>query len=95
MGTTEGDISPYGMADAAGNIQDWCLDRYSPDGPSVDAAGCALPTTADDLADTVSRRSVRGGAWYYGDQYSRVAERFSMPPAYTSDCMGIRLFRTA
>ena len=95
VGTTEGDISPYGMADAAGNIQDWCLDRYSPDGPSVDAAGCALPTTADDLADTVSRRSVRGGAWYYGDQYSRVAERFSMPPAYTSDCMGIRLFRTA
>ena len=94
VGTVEGDESPYGVRDMAGNIQDWCLDAHAAEGPAVDSDGRVLLPTEDELADSAARRSVRGGCWYFTGLYARVAVRYSHLPTFTVDSTGFRLVRS-
>ena len=71
-----GDISPFGMGGAAGNIRDWCLPD---DVDNPDAIG-------DDTAVPF-----RGGCWFSPPELCRVAVREFNLPSVRSPGIGIRL----
>ncbi len=58
--TYPADESPYGIRGLAGNVRDWCVNRWSIDGPRVEDGRLQLdpkPPEDDDC------RIIRGGAW--------------------------------
>lgn len=65
--------SPYGCADMAGNVWEWCLDGFDPD---------AYKGRKDVVADPYvpfenkSTRALRGGAFYGNHQSCRCAFRY-------------------
>jgi formylglycine-generating enzyme required for sulfatase activity len=88
-GTTPvGSYAPngYGLYDMAGNVWEWCWDRYDEDLPGgVDPRGPA----------SGSNRVLRGGGWYYFAYLCRVADRSDRGPDYECGYLGFRLVRTA
>ena len=83
----------YGLYDMAGNVCEWCWDRYGsypawvePDPPQKDPRGAAAG----------AYRVIRGGCWYSHARYCRVAQRFSCgDPSGASYNVGFRLVRSA
>jgi formylglycine-generating enzyme required for sulfatase activity len=79
-----GGASPYGVLDMAGNVWDWVADWYSSDyyarSPTSNPAGPASGML----------RVLRGGSWYYGGSYARVAFRFNDIPGRDSGSVGFR-----
>jgi hypothetical protein len=69
--------SPGGLLDMAGNVWDWCLNKY--DDP--------------DDTDTQGRdmRSLRGGSWLSGPALARAACRDWVNPVNRSGAVGFRL----
>ena len=64
----------YGLYDMAGNVWEWCSDRY-------DASYYAdSPKSNPTGPDSGTFRVVRGGSWYYNPRYLRVAGRLSDSP---------------
>lgn len=80
------DESPYGVRGMCGNVSDWCLDPFSPEGPAVHDGRATLPEHATASHDT-TRRAYRGGAWFGSEAGARLASRngvdasFRGPPA--------------
>jgi formylglycine-generating enzyme required for sulfatase activity len=75
--------SPYGVADMAGNVWEWCQSLYQP-----------YPYRDDDGRENVKAsgvRVLRGGSWYYSQGYARCASRFRGNPAYFGDDVGFRV----
>ena len=61
----------YGLYDMAGNVREWCWDRY-------DAAYYATsPATDPHGPDTGANRVLRGGDWSYYANGCRVAYRYT------------------
>ena len=60
--------SPCGALDMAGNVWEWCLNRYD------------KPMETDPGSD--ARRVVRGGSWYGGREDARCAFRHGNPPGF-------------
>lgn len=73
--------SPFGVADMAGNVWEWCATRWN--------------TGTDDLnGDAV--RVLRGGSWFDDVQsFFRVTARSSWNPGLRSDLRGFRIVSAA
>ena len=73
-----------GLYDMSGNVWEWCYDSYS-DYPT-------LPQTNPKVDNGPgSFRVLRGGSWYGGAQYCRVADRGSGSPDGRNIYIGLRL----
>jgi formylglycine-generating enzyme required for sulfatase activity len=67
--------SPYGVMDMAGNVLEWCLNKYdNPDDNAIDK--------------TREFRVLRGGSWIGGPELARAARRGWSRPDYRIDYGG-------
>jgi sulfatase modifying factor 1 len=81
------DPNHFGLFDMAGNIQEWCWDRYAADGYKT--SGKADPKGGD----TGSERVNRGGSWYGNAGKCRVARRDYSTPDTATGSLGFRVVR--
>ncbi|MFZ5450714.1 MAG: formylglycine-generating enzyme family protein [Thermodesulfobacteriota bacterium] len=72
----------FGLFDMAGNVAEWCLDRYHPPG----SGGPFKPKTL---------RTLKGGSWFSSARDLRSAARQSAPPDYADGYIGFRVARPA
>jgi formylglycine-generating enzyme required for sulfatase activity len=70
----------FGLFDMAGNVSQWCQDRYEPPG----AAGPFRPGV---------QRLLKGGSWFSQARDLRVAARQAASPGYTDGYIGFRVVR--
>jgi formylglycine-generating enzyme required for sulfatase activity len=85
VGNFPAGASPYGCLDMAGNVSQWCADRY-------DAGYYATsPARNPTGPETGPFRVLRGGSWCYGDlEIFRAALRVGDDPLYRGDYMGFQ-----
>jgi len=70
----------FGLFDMAGNVSEWCQDRYAP------------LTTGGPFKPGVLRL-LKGGSWLSGPRDLRPAARQSAPPQYADGYIGFRVVR--
>jgi serine/threonine-protein kinase len=75
-------VSPYGLHDLAGNVNEWVADRYAADYYSVS------PTENPLGPDSGARRAIRGGSFHTPAQGLRTTARPLSDPA--ADYIGFR-----
>lgn len=75
--------SPHGLMDMAGNVWEWCLNKFE------------NPERTDSLIldATDDNRVCRGGAWFTSTKNMRLLHRANDPPWYRGDGVGFRLAR--
>jgi len=78
----------YGLYDMAGNVREWCWDRYSASSYTEGAADPKGPTSGTD-------RVIRGGSWLDGAGYSRSAVRNGSSPGGRYGNFGFRPARSS
>ncbi|MFV2073360.1 MAG: formylglycine-generating enzyme family protein [Thermoanaerobaculales bacterium] len=72
----------WGVVDLAGNLWEWCEDRYQPGLKQVPADGSAVQSGWG--------RVVRGGSWRRGIDLARVSTRSWFEESYSADDVGFR-----
>ena len=70
----------YGLVDMAGNVSEWCQDRYVP----LRSEGPFKPGVL---------RLLKGGSWASRARDLRAAARQSAPPHYADGYIGFRVVR--
>lgn len=84
------DVSPYGVRGMAGNVRDWCIDRWSLEGPRIEGGVVQIVAAA---ADDDAYRPLRGGAWISAGDLSRISVRYAEQPSWRHGVLGFRLAR--
>ena len=74
------DCSVYGVRGMAGNVRDWCADRFFLPGQQPDPNGSM-------------ERVVRGGCFFFPATGAHTAARFGLNPDAQADTVGFRLAR--
>jgi formylglycine-generating enzyme required for sulfatase activity len=82
--------SPYGCADMAGNVWDWCSDWFDENEYKKRKDVVKDPQGAEAGVSRV----LRGGSWYDYGYLVRSANRGWNDPAYTDDDIGFRCSRS-
>lgn len=80
----------YGVYDMAGNMREWCWDRYDAEFYLSSAATQADPIGSGQGSD----RTLRGGDWGNDAENARTASRFWSNPTTASYNFGFRMVRT-
>lgn len=89
------DESPYGVRGMAGNVRNWCLDVYHPDGPEKKHQRFERElwlTTCAVEGDV--QRVIRGGSWTDDANITRTAFRSWRRASFRCSYLGVRLVRT-
>ncbi|MCD4784686.1 MAG: formylglycine-generating enzyme family protein [Candidatus Eremiobacteraeota bacterium] len=84
VGSIKADTSPYGVMDMAGNINEWCSDRYKA------SYYKKSPYNNPPGPDKGFERSTRGGAWSLPPTRSRTTSRWSGSVESELDDYGFR-----
>jgi eukaryotic-like serine/threonine-protein kinase len=80
--------SPYGALDMAGNVYQWVNDWYDAN------YYASSPASNPPGPSTGTYRVLRGGSWYYDEDYTRSADRGGNDPAYALSSVGFRCSRS-
>ena len=80
--------SPYGCADMAGNVWEWCADWYDANTYKNRGTGQIKDLTGPTSGES---RVVRGGSCYYGEPGVRSAYRYGIVPVYRLLSVGFRV----
>ena len=102
--TAVGEYAPngYGLYDMAGNVQEWCLDKYDVDfyfvsrnsrNPVSVSGGQPLVWLLENFKHLHGLRVLRGGSCYFPSLNLRVAARNSGTPSSTFSSIGFRCVR--
>ena len=81
----------YGLYDMAGNVYEWCWDRYAGTWYSRPEAGRPNPTGPA----SGTPRVLRGGAWYRSPEFLRCSFRHFSNPDFSYFAFGFRTVRPA
>ncbi len=73
--------SSYGLLDLSGNVWEWCLTKWRSN----------YEQPEDNVVDGISRRVIRGGAFYHDPQFSRSAHRSYNDPVVRNIHYGFRI----
>jgi formylglycine-generating enzyme required for sulfatase activity len=85
VGSRPADVSPYGVYDMAGNVGEWCGDRY-------DAAYYAVsPRDNPTGPGSGTRRVIRGGGWMSTADKIRCSHRDGTSPSGANNRIGFRI----
>ncbi|MCP5085319.1 MAG: formylglycine-generating enzyme family protein, partial [Rhodobacteraceae bacterium] len=82
LGLFPAGVASSGALDMAGNVWEWCLQKYESE---FEGVGSATLDATDD------RRVLRGGSWFYDPDYLRSAGRLRSDPDYRNFVVGFRL----
>ena len=86
VGTTPGDVSPFGLFGMAGNILEWCADWHGPY-PANDAEPLDNPLGPPQGLQRIQR----GGCWAYEAPALRTTARTLSPPSQRLNMVGFRI----
>ncbi len=89
------ETNSLGLYDMAGNVSEWCQDRYSPDYDYLPADGTPFIYPCDDQwpYQMNTRRVHRGGSWLTDLNRCRSGNRKPQPPEIWDTSIGFRLVR--
>lgn len=85
--------SPYGAADMAGNVWEWCSSLW---GDDLNKPSFGYPYDPDDGRENMEARGIRilrGGSWHTGRTFVRCAYRGRSHPGRWNDNGGFRVAR--
>lgn len=86
VGALPGNLSPYGCVDMVGNVEEWVADTFLP----YPGSSASFPSTQGQC------RVLRGGSWFYTNEFARGAFRRGALPSFSGyDWAGGPGFRCA